>query len=334
MPDADATAEPRAETAEDRGLRESAAGREVLRSIREHGREEDIDLGSNLELDLGFDSMERVELLASLEQALGIGLPDDFGAEIHTVRELIALLQEWTSAPAGRAERARQSWKEILSEAALEKPGDWQVRFAGAALTAVKYVGLRIFYVAFRVLLRLEVRGLEHLPKAPPFLVCPNHQSYLDAFVVMSALPYRVFRRVFFVGYSEYFQNRLMKLLARLANIVPVDPDAHLLAAMKVGAYGLRRGRVLCIFPEGGRTYDGGLMEFKKGAAILAREVEAPIVPVGLRGLYEVWPRDTRRIRLHKVRVTFGPPLEPQLGGEPAYEADTERLREAVARLI
>ena len=51
-----------------------------------------------------------------------------------------------------------------------------------------------------------------------------------------------------------------MKFLARLANIVPVDPDAHLLAAMKLGAWGLRQGRVLCIFPEGSRTYDGELI--------------------------------------------------------------------------
>jgi len=125
-----------------------------------------------------------------------------------------------------------------------------------------------------------------------------------------------------------------MKFLARLANIVPVDPDAHLLAAMKLGAWGLRQGRVLCIFPEGSRTYDGELMEFKKGAAILAREVGAPIVPVGLRGLHQVWPRDARRIRLHKIRVAFGPPLAPSHEAEPAYDADTERLRAAVARLI
>ena len=320
---------------EDRALLESPVGREVLRSLREqYGRTAPIGPGMNLELDLGFDSMERVELLASLETALGVELPDDFGAEIHTVRDLITRLDELTGARRAAGERARQSWTEILSESALSKEGEWQVRFSGPWLSALKYAGLRVFYLVFRILLGLEVRGLEHLPKEPPFLICPNHQSFLDPFVVMSVLPYRTFRKVFFVGYSEYFQNWLMKFLARLANIVPVDPDAHLLAAMKLGAWGLRQGRVLCIFPEGSRTYDGELLEFKKGAAILAREVGAPIVPVGLRGLHQVWPRDARRIRLHKVRVAFGPPLAPSREGEPAYDADTERLRAAVGRLI
>jgi 1-acyl-sn-glycerol-3-phosphate acyltransferase len=126
-----------------------------------------------------------------------------------------------------------------------------------------------------------------------------------------------------------------MRIFARPANIIPVDPDAHLLRAMKAGAMGLRAGCILCIFPEGGRSFDGRLQAFKKGASILSRELSVPIVPVGIEGAHEVWPRDSLRIRPHKVTVRFGEPLFPSPdGGADPYREDTDRLREAVERLI
>ena len=85
-------------------------------------------------------------------------------------------------------------------------------------MTVFKYVCLRIIYYAFfRTLLRIKVRGLEYLPGEGPYLICPNHQSYLDAFVLTSVLPYRVFKRLFFVGYSVFFASGFMKLAARLS---------------------------------------------------------------------------------------------------------------------
>jgi 1-acyl-sn-glycerol-3-phosphate acyltransferase len=102
-----------------------------------------------------------------------------------------------------------------------------------------------------------------------------------------------------------------------------------------VGAYGLQRGRILCIFPEGSRSFENRLNEFKKGAAILSRETGAPIVPVGIRGTHEVWGRDCNRIRLHEVTVAYGSPmlLGPAYGPDP-YQADTEVLRNTVAQLV
>ena len=180
-------------------------------------------------------------------------------------------------------------------------------------------------------------------PAAPGgLLALPESSELHGSLVVMSALPYQTFRRVFFVGYSEYFKSLLMKGVARLSNIVPVDPDAHLLRAMRLGAGGLHDGRVLCIFPEGARSFDGELLEFKKGASILAHEVGVPIVPVAIHGTHQVWPRDSMRIRLHKVRLTFGPLIAetvPRSAAaskktEDSYQATTDLLRESVAEML
>ncbi len=333
---ADAAGAQAAASVEDLALTESAVGQEVVSALRETYRKDTpISLDMNLELDLGFDSMERVDLLASLERALGIELPESFAVEIFTVRDLILALQKQTRADAGSGGALKQGWGSILSAEALEQEEDLKPHFSGASVTFLKYAAVRMLYLLFKILFRLEVRGLENLPRDGPFMICPNHLSYIDALVVIAPLPYRVFGRVFFVGAAELFAHPWMKVLARVANIYPVDPDTHLLRAMKLGAFGLRRGRILCIFPEGARSFDGTLGPFKKGAAILAREIGAAMVPVGIQGAHEVWARDSRRIRLHKLRVGFGVPIRAGTGEDnTSYEADTERLRQAVSRII
>jgi len=322
---------------EDKAAMESAVGRQLLHCMCEtYHRDMPIDPGMNLELDLGFDSMERVELLASLEQLLNLELPDEFGAEIFTVRDLIQQLEQQAALERRAETSPHQGWNTILSEESLSRDPSIRLRLSGTAATIFKQA-LRwvVHFVLFRTLLRLETHGLENLPGKGPYLICPNHQSFLDPFVLVSVLPYRIFRNLFFLGYSVFFGSRIMKMFARLANIVPVDPDAQLLRAMKVGGQGLRKGLILCIFPEGGRTYDGEVQEFKKGAAILARELSVPVVPVAIKGTFEVWRRGSMKIRPHKVTIQFGKALQPapSVAANP-YQADTDRIRESVASLL
>ena len=320
---------------QERALMESAVGQEVINCLREtYRREMPIAPNMNLELDLGFDSMERVELLASLEQALNLALPDDFGAEILTIRDLVVGLEKRAGVVSGSGSQERQSWKKILSDESLDREEAFHL--SAAPMAMLKYILLRLIYhLLFRTLLRLETRGLKQLPAKGPYLICANHQSYLDPFVLASTLPFRVFRNMFFVGYSMMFTSRIMKLIARLTNIVPVDPDAHLLRAMKAGAYGLRTGRILCIFPEGGRSFDGSLQEFKKGASILSRELSVPIVPVAIQGTHYAWPRDSVRIRPYKVTIEFGEPMLPSQDGAPdPYQQDTDRLHDIIDSML
>ena len=129
-----------------------------------------------------------------------------------------------------------------------------------------------------------------------------------------------------------------MRWLARTMNIVPVDPDANLVNAMRAGAAGLRLKKVLILFPEGERSIDGTLKKFRKGAAILSAHTGAPIVPVALDGLFELWPRgrsfNWRGLlpwRSTRVTVEFGAPLGARPGD---YAAGTDALKGAVARMF
>jgi long-chain acyl-CoA synthetase len=195
------------------------------------------------------------------------------------------------------------------------------------------YATIKTGKVLFRGLLPLTYAGVEKLPPAP-FILCPNHQSLLDGPLLISTLPKRVIHRIFILGFPDYWQGPIMRFFGRLSRIVEIDASTNLVQAMRIGALGLRKGKVLLIFPEGTRTIDGRLGEFKKGAAILACELGVPIVPVGLTGAFELWPRGGT-FRRHAVSVAFGEPLDPRKFADAAdpYGALTEALKKAVEKL-
>ena len=314
---------------------------EALDLIRAAAREGDAVRGSaNLELDLGLDSMERVELLTAVEARFGVRIEEETAQLLYTVHDLIEAARPGEGAAGARA-RLEDAWPTILSR---REEGDPDVsEFFRSRLAAVAmFTALRIIYVFAWIFLGFRVRGLEHLPEKGPYLICPNHQSYIDGFLLSAALPYRVQRNVFIVGSSEYFETRLMQWVARIVRLIPVDPDTNLLRAMRVGAQGLRDGRILMLFPEGERSIDREIKRFKKGAAILSSNIDTPIVPIAIEGAYDVWPR-TGSLRLSRllpfvgrVCLTFGEPLafEPGSGATPDYLARTGELRSRVVDLL
>ena len=291
---------------------------------------------ANLELDLGLDSMERVELLTWLEQGQGRQVAPDVRATIFTARQLVDAVLAAPAAGGAPAAATDQGWDAILAQ----PPSEDLVRNLsrsklGRALTI--WVLLRVAALLARVVMGYRTSGRQHLPATGPCLICPNHQAYLDGVFVVAALPFRLFRRLFFVGAAEYFQSRPGAWLARAINVVPVDPDSNLVSAMRAGAAGLRQGKVLILFPEGERSIDGAPKPFRKGAAILASHLDAPMVPVALDGLYRLWPRGRNfnwRLLLTfgaRVRVAFGPPLRATRG---EYGAGTTALQHAVEGLF
>ena len=236
------------------------------------------------------------------------------------------------------------NWSSIIKTAnddipELRKALEHRPLFIPFAFTAY-----RCFNLFCLVFMRLEVEGLENLTSMKrPFIIAPNHQSYLDPFVLCSNYPFEFFKNTFHVGASEFFKTRMMSWVAEMLHVVPVDPDTQLMKAMKAGAIGLKSGRILNIYPEGERAYDGDLHKFKKGAAILATELDLPIVPVAIDGLHKVWARHTWRIRPAKVKIRIGVPfysrevVSEEMGmtnNEQTYETVTAHLKQTIASMI
>ena len=295
---------------------------------------------ANIELDLGLDSMERVELLTTLEQKVGADIPEEEMQRLYTVRELVESLL--THAREGAAAEAPASWASMLAPDAASEAGFREWLRPHTVVPMALFAALKLVRLLIRPGVRIDARGVGHYPARGPYLICPNHQSFLDPFFLMAAMPFRLARQIFFVGASEYFETPLTRWLARQVNLVPVDPDAALVSAMQAGAAGLREGRILVLFPEGERAIDGTVRHFKKGAAILSHHLQVPLVPVALTGVYELWPRN-RPLNWRAllpgagsvVRVSVGPPIPPNGGtsDEGAYAGLTAKLREAVAAM-
>jgi 1-acyl-sn-glycerol-3-phosphate acyltransferase len=112
--------------------------------------------------------------------------------------------------------------------------------------------------------------------------------------------------------------------------VIPVDMDTRLHGALQLCAYVLRKGKVLCVFPEGTRSRDGKIKEFKKGVAIVARELGVPVVPVAIMGTYEVLASGKTFPRPARVHVALGKPIQP---GERDYNAIVAELFNDVVEL-
>jgi long-chain acyl-CoA synthetase len=289
-----------------------------------------LDPAMNLELDLGFDSLGRVELLALAEGRLGTHIPEERATRIFTIGELIDAFEASTATHTVQG----QSWKEILNLSPSDELKRHYILNARPLLNPLLFIAMRFLRVLSRILFRMRCYGLENLPQTMPFLICPNHESFLDGPLLVSLLPRRVIYKMFIHGYADYWENALSRRLAKTCNIVAIDPNVNLVRAMQVAAVGLKHGRALLIFPEGTRSIDGRVAAFKKGAAILAYELAVPIVPVGIRGTFEAWPRGGN-FRLHPIEFHFGKPIDPMAfaKADDPYKAVTERLRTEVAVL-
>ncbi|MEP7118910.1 MAG: AMP-binding protein, partial [Acidobacteriota bacterium] len=161
---------------------------------------------ANLELDLGLDSMERVELLTELEQRFGLKVSEAALPGIASVRQLVEAVRP----RAGEAGviQVDAAWATILKDLPPATDPTLAPLLEPRRLVAPLEW---LFCRALRLLVaRVDVDGLEHLPPNGPFLLCPNHQGFPDPFILCGVLPLRIFRQLFVVGAAEYFQTPLM----------------------------------------------------------------------------------------------------------------------------
>jgi len=299
-----------------------------------------ISLDDHLELDLGMDSLGLVELLAALESRFRQKIRDDEFTGIFTVRELIDFIEAKNPEVAKEPEEEMAAWGSILT---ADPPPDLlrRIGMAGGLGSRLATVGLTsVLGLWFKGMFDFQVYGRERL-RDQGYIICSNHASFLDGFLIAYAVgPLR--HRLFSQGYSRYFDVPVVRNLFKLIRVIPVDSARNVVAAMQVSAHILRNGRVLSVFPEGSRSITGEVGRFKKGAAILAKELGVKLVPAYLQGSWEAWPTGTTLPRAHPIRVVFGREYSWQelqkrgleiVPGASDYDAISLGLRQEVLRL-
>lgn len=192
--------------------------------------------------------------------------------------------------------------------------------------------GQRAFYffalLIARIVYRVFAFGQARLPNGG-FLLLPNHISFVDAIVLQLACP----RRVRYIVDESFYQNKFLHPFLKLAGCIPIAPR-RAKEAVRLAAEQIRAGDIVCLFPEGQLTRSGTLLRLQRGYELIARQAEAPVVPVWLDQLwgsifsfqggkfFRKWPTQIP----YRVTVAFGEPLS-------AEQADIATVREELLKL-
>jgi len=315
---------------EDRALLEDPTALGVWKLLTERYPDRRLAPETSTQLDLNIDSLGWVILTLEIGEKTGVELDEEAIERIDTVRDL---LREVASGASGTLHHV--SPFERPEEVLDDRQKRW-LEPLGPARSAMARGMFALNRMMMRGPFSLQVEGLENLPDRGPFIIAPNHVSYLDAFAVAAALDYSVLRRTYWAGWmGAAFGNPLTRLVSRLAQVVPIDPGRAGLSNLAFGAAVLRRGQNLVWFAEGERSPSGSLQPFKPGMGILLSYYPVPVVPVFIRGTYEAMPRGRFLRRLEQVTVSFGEPVDPDDLDEASrsQEQIVQAVRERVAAL-
>ena len=290
-----------------------------------------VDGGTRLD-ELGLSSLERVELLMTLESELDVAVDERGVAGAATVADLEALV-------AGSAGPSRPAPAPFPAPRWNQA---WPVRQLRRAALAVWLLPLTRLFAWIRVEGREHVRTLDG-----PVVFAANHQSFIDPSVILAALPRRQRYRVvtamskeFFAGHFdpgrhtrlERFTSSLNYYLATgFYNAFPLPQrEAGARDALRYAGELISAGNSLIIFPEGLRTRGDAVARFQPGATMLAARLDVPVVPVRLRGVDRVLGLGLRMARPGRVGVRFGPPRRLTGSDYVAMAADLEAVVKAL----
>lgn len=292
--------------------------REIKRFL-EKQRTQEIGPDDHLEFDLGMDSLDRVSLLAYLQQTFGVHVDEEALGQHETVRKL----SDFMRAMKNKFEIKALDWSAVVRERASTIHLPRSSRLHIPVNLSVKAVLKSAFHVCRA--------GAEELPDGP-CIFAPNHQSSLDAFLVSIFLNPPQVKRTFFYAKSKHIRRWFMRGIARRFNVVVVDLETDVKGSIQALAEVLKQGKSVIIFPEGTRSVNGEIGSFKKTFAILSKELNVPVVPIAIDGAHRALPRGSRLPRLRQnISVQFLPPLYPN-GMD--YDQINDAVRGAIARQL
>ena len=262
---------------------------------------------ANLETDLHLTSLDRVELMSALEERHQVDLNDAQFQDVTTVAQLEKLLTQSNSAP---IQHTFPAW-----------PQHWLV----TALRLIVYYSLA--WPATYLLAAPRISGRENLRELRgPVLVVSNHVTYLDIAWILPALPARFRNRMATamggerlarmrrpsneLSLFQRFLERLRYFLAlSLFNVFPLPQQSGFLRSFAFAGDLADRDWNVLVFPEGKTTEDGNMLPFRSGIGLLAKQLNIPVLPICLHGLFEMKQHERIFAPPGHVRATIGAPV-------------------------
>lgn len=338
---------------EDLLLTESETGMKILKCLKEQsGIKRLIILEDSLELDLGIDSLGRIELASCLELTFNVDIKDEAISRAFSVKDLILGI---TDALKGAKDIPLEDrgislgagyWKENLS--VLPKKESLEMLELGTGYFAwlFRFILTAIDYLVCKLLFSIKAEGEENVPEEGAYIIYANHTSFLDGPAIAACLPRRQVFQLFYFVFGPYFfrpfeKSRVLRNLVKMGRFIPFDFSTYFLEALRSCYFVLLHGKGLCYFPEGLRSSTGKIGKFKKGFGVLAKETGAKLVPVAIEGAHEAWASTAKYPNWRPIRVRFGKPLllgdlEREglaMGSQDCYDAICVAARRALMEL-
>ena len=257
----------------------------------------DVYLHSHLELDLGLDSIDYVELFIFIEQSFGIIVNEKTFSSMMIMKELYDYIEK---------NKKFVKSSEISLQDVLKEPIDKKLKYS----PWIMYLYKTLMYPLFKIYFRLEIHGCDNLPKTA-CIIAPSHQSMLDGFLVEGTLPYKILKNTFFLAYKNVFGTEILKPIADNGQTILIDANENLKQTMQYCALPLKNKSNLVIFPEGARSRNRELLEFRPFFAMLSKVYNVPVVPVVIDGSYEALRSGTSFPKPCKIKLKYLEPIYP-----------------------
>ena len=269
----------------------------------------------NLELEIGMDSLDIVEFFAYIENSFGIQLDEEKFAEISNLKSL----SEYINEKATKIESGEVDWKKIIDAAPpVEEKNRWATR-----------VLRPLFDLTIKLYFRLKRVNRDKLSDKPQIFVS-NHQSFIDSLVLGSLLPAGILYNTIFLAIDWYFKKGILKLLVSHGNVVLIDINKNIKKSVEEIAANVKAGKNVLIFPEGARTKDGKVAEFKKVFAIIAKELDVDVQCLGIKGAFEAYSRYMKFPKPKKIEVAVLEKFKP----EGTYDEIVEKARNIIKNYV
>ena len=341
-------------TASDKRLIESEAGIKILKCLKEiSGTKKLIILEDSLELDLGIDSLGRIELASCLQLAFKVEIKDEAISRAFSVKDLILGITDALKEATGIRPEEDQGapllpgyWKKHLQVLPKEEHLGALEFSNGFFAWSLRFIIIAVNYLIFKLFFHVKAEGTQNVPKEGAYILFPNHTSDLDGPAIAACLPRRPHFQLFYFVFIPYFfrpfiKSPFLRNMVKMIRLIPFDYSTHFLESLRSAYLVLQMRKGLCFFPEGLRSVTGEVVKFKKGFGVLAKESRAKLVPVAIDGTYQAWPSTAKYPRRHAIRVRFGKPLFAEdlekeglaMGAQNSYEAICLAARKALVEL-
>ncbi len=295
-----------------------------LKSVLEKQISLPVDCDVHMEMDLGLDSLGKIALQCFVEENYGVKVAERDFEKYQSLR-LFAEMVEKNRDTAHEGILKKVSWADIIKSSTnieLKKPHF----FHFLTVSALKNLS--------KLLYKTEYIGIENLPENTPVIITPNHQSFADGALLMGAsTKTQIYKTYFFAKIRSYIRSGWFRNFVNRSNVIVMDINENVKSSIGKLAKALKEGNRVVIFPEGTRTKDGDIAEFKSTFAIIAKEMKIPVIPVCISGAFE-------KIKVGKTMPKFGSKIKVQFlkqmlpDATESYENFAERVREEIDKVL